>query len=336
MNFADYKDIYVFIEQRNGNILDVGYELLGEARKLVEQIHHVKYQVKGILVGDHVESLAKDVIYHGADEVIICEHPMLRHYDTESYTKVLTGIIDTYKPDSLLIGATVIGRDLAPRVAARVNTGLTADATILEVDQENENSTLLWVTRPAFGGNLYGTIICPNHRPQMATIRPGVFEVPTLYENRIGKITRYEVEFKEEDLKVKLLEVIKKATSGVDLTKAQIIVSGGRGIGNNFKVLEDFAQAVGGVVGASRAAVDEGFAKKEMQVGQTGKTVRPRLYIACGISGAVQHVAGMDKSDFIIAINKDKGAAIFNYANVGIVGDALEILPLLQQELVKQ
>ncbi|QVK19075.1 electron transfer flavoprotein subunit alpha/FixB family protein [Mycoplasmatota bacterium] len=332
MNFDEYKDIYVFVEQRDGKIWDVSYELIGEARKLVNQIHHVDYKVVAILMGNEIKDKAQELIYYGADKVIVTESYELIEYHTENFALVLEHIIKQFKPDALLIGATVMGRDLAPRVAARVNTGLTADATILEIDKEQENSTLLWVTRPAFGGNLFGTIICPNHRPQMATIRPNVFDIPKRDKSRTGEIIEFPVEV-PSDSKVKIMKVIEKVEEGIDISKADIIISDGRGVGNRFDILKEVANEIGGVVGASRAAVDEGYATKDMQVGQTGKTVKPRLYIACGISGAVQHVAGMDKSDFIIAINKDPEAAIFNCANVGIVGDALAILPLLKDEI---
>jgi electron transfer flavoprotein alpha subunit len=334
MDFSEYKDIYVFIEQRSGRIMDVSYELIGESRKLVNQINHVNYKVVAVLVGCDIRDKAEDLIHYGADQVIVIESKYLKDYSTENYTHVLTKVIEKFKPDSLLIGATVIGRDLAPRVAARVKTGLTADATLLEVDKENENSTLLWVTRPAFGGNLFGTIICPNHRPQMATVRPNVFDILDPDDSRTGEIIDYSVDVRE-DKDIKLIEVIEKIEKGMDITKSEVIISGGRGIGDNFELLEKIAKDLGAVVGASRAAVDKGFAPKDIQVGQTGKTVKPKLYIACGISGAVQHLAGMDKSDYIIAINKDPEAAIFNCANVGIVGDALEILPKLKDELMK-
>lgn len=335
MKVSYYKDIYVFAQQTNGIIHEVSFELIGEARRLVKQIKHVNFKVVSVLLGNNIKDKAEQLIHYGADKVIVCDNKILENYQTETYTKVLTKIIKEYKPDSFLIGATVLGRDLAPRIAARCKTGLTADATLLEIDKENENSTLLWITRPAFGGNLFGTIICPNHRPQMATIRPKVFEPIKLDKYRTGEIINFESELSKDDLKVTLLEIIDKIETGIDISKANIIVSGGRGIGDNFNLLQDVAKKLGGVVGASRAAVDEGFATKDMQVGQTGKTVRPKVYIACGISGAVQHVAGMDKSDFIIAINKDSQAPIFNVANVGIVGDGLEILPLLAEELEK-
>ncbi|ERJ10872.1 electron transfer flavoprotein subunit alpha/FixB family protein [Haloplasma contractile] len=333
MNFNEYKDIYVFCEQRGGVIQEVSFELLGEARKLVEQIEHVEFNVVAVLLGNDIRNQSNDLIAHGADRVIVAEHELLKNYSTEAYTKTLVNMICDYKPDSFLVGATVIGRDLAPRVAARCDTGLTADATILEVDPEQENSTLLWVTRPAFGGNLFGTIICPDHRPQMATIRPKVLEPLDRDESRVGEIIDYNIDLSETDIKTKVIDVIEKIKDAVDITKSDVIVSGGRGIGQNFHILKEVANELEGVVGASRAAVDEGYATKDMQVGQTGQTVRPKLYIACGISGAVQHIAGMEKSDFIIAINKDPQAAIFDVANVGIVGDAIEILPKLKDEL---
>lgn len=329
MDFLEYQDIYVFVEQTNGKIHDVSFELLGEARRLVEQINNKNYQVCAVLLGDDVLDKGNELIYFGADKVIISSDPLLNDYNTDIYTFVLDQIIKTYKPDCFLIGATLLGRDLAPRIAARCNTGLTADATHLAF----EDSTLL-VTRPAFGGNLFGTIVCEDHRPQMASIRPGVMEAINKDETRQGEVINFTVDLANVELRTKIIKVMEKVKTGVDITKADIILAGGRGVCKNFDLLHEVAAEIGGVVAATRAAVDEGYADKDIQVGQTGKTVRPKVYIACGISGAVQHLAGMEKSDLIIAINTDKTAPIFKIANIGIVGNAVEILPILKEELI--
>lgn len=335
MRFPEYQDLYVFCEQRGGEIQEVSFELIGEGRRLVDGVNHVKYNVVAVLLGSNIKEQAKELIAYGADRVIVCDHPLLKEYNTDVYTNVLEQVINQYKPDIFLIGATVLGRDLAPRLAARVNTGLTADATHLAIDETVTDQVLLLVTRPAFGGNLFGTIVCEDHRPQMASIRPKVFQTLERDEKRLGEIITFSVTVDETAIKLQVKEVIEKVQSGIDITKADIIISGGRGMKHHFDLLEKVAQVVGGVVAASRACVDEGVAPKEIQVGQTGKTVRPKVYIACGISGAVQHVAGMEKSDFIIAINTDPEAAIFSVANVGIVGDAVKILPLLVEEIRK-
>ncbi|MGB7594896.1 MAG: electron transfer flavoprotein subunit alpha/FixB family protein [Erysipelotrichaceae bacterium] len=328
------KDIYVFAEQRDHQIDDVVYELLSESRKLTRSIKDLDFKVVAVLLGHQIGDLAPSLFHHGADRVIVCDAPELAHYSTMPYADALSDVVTKYHPDALLIGATVVGRDLAPRIAARIDTGLTADATKIEIDPTGEHPSELWITRPAFGGNLFGTIVCPNHRPQMATIRPKVLDADFYDEKNSGEIIEHPVKFKDKD-KVTFIERILKEEHGVNIAKAHIIFSGGRGMMGHFDLLEKCAKQVGGVVAASRGAVDQGAAPKEVQVGQTGKTVRPTLYIACGISGAVQHTAGMDKSEYIIAINKDPQAAIFSIANLGIVGDAVEILPYLAQEIQK-
>ncbi|WP_422485440.1 electron transfer flavoprotein subunit alpha/FixB family protein [Gudongella sp. DL1XJH-153] len=333
MNIAEYKDIYVFCEERENKIHDSSLELLGEAVRLVNDRPSLNYKVVGVVIGNHSDELAEIAGYYGADKIIFLHNEKLKHYSTEIYTELFMDIIRNDKPDIILIPATVLGRDLAPRIAARCDTGLTADATKLDFDPENEESPLLYVTRPAFGGNLFGTIINETKRPQMTTIRPGVMEPIHKDTSRKFEMDKREVDIDKIEDKVKLIEVLKKDNMAVDITKADIILSGGRGVGDNFHVLEECAKMIGAEVGASRGAVDKGFIGKDHQVGQTGKTVRPKVYIACGISGAVQHLAGMEKSDFIIAINKDPGAAIFSVANIGLVGDALEILPLLTEEI---
>lgn len=333
--FEGYKDIYVFVEQKDGNIAEVGYELISEARKLVAQIPHMGFQVAGVLLGHNIKDKAQDVIAHGADKVIVCDDELLAKYSTQFYADALTQIINEFKPDSFLTGATVLGRDLAPRVAARLNAGLTADATKIEMDPEKKDEALMLVTRPTFGGNLFGTIICPDTRPQMATIRPKVFDMDPVDNSRTGEVIEYKVEFKDKEAKVIVKEVIAKVVEGVDITKANILVGAGRGVEDCLDKVEAVAEELGGAMCVSRAVVDDGFADKAIQVGQTGKTVRPSLYIACGISGACQHVAGMEKSDMIIAINRDPQAEIFSIANIGIIGDAKEILPLLKDEIIK-
>jgi electron transfer flavoprotein alpha subunit len=251
---------------------------------------------------------------------------------TEPYTKVLSEVISANKPEIVLIGATAIGRDLAPRVSARIYTGLTADCTSLDIDEENKN---LLMTRPAFGGNIMATIVCPDHRPQMSTVRPGVMTICEKDESRIGDIKEFKVKLSEKDVNVEILEVVKEEKERINIEEADVLVSGGRGIGqpDNFKMLKELADLLKGQVSASRAVVDAGWIDRDHQVGQTGKTVRPGLYIACGISGAIQHLAGMEESEFIVAINKDPGAPIFEVADVGIVGDVNKVVPLLIEEL---
>ncbi|MDF9867522.1 electron transfer flavoprotein alpha subunit [Bacilli bacterium PM5-3] len=329
------RDYFVFIEQRDGKIMDVAYELIGEATRLVKRTDG--YKVVGLLLGHNVDNLAKEAIAYGCDKVIVVDDELLKVYVPEAYTKAVAGIIQEYKPDGMFIGATSLGRDLGPRVAARCKTGLTADATVIEVDPEDEGTKLLWVTRPAFGGNLFGTIICPDHRPQMATIRPGVLVKNEKDESRQGEIVKFDAKLDKNDINVDILDIVKKVAEGVDITKAEIVISGGRGVGGpeGFELLEKVAKSIDGVVAGSRASVDAGWIEKAKQVGQTGKTIRPLVYIACGISGAVQHTAGMDKADFIIAINKDKYAPIFDVAHVGIVGDLFEVLPELEKQFLE-
>lgn len=334
--FEGYKDIYVFVEQKNGEVANVGYELISEARKLVASIPQMNFQVVGVLLGHNIKDKANDVIAHGADKVIVVDDALLEGYSTQFYADALTQVINSFKPDSFLTGATVLGRDLAPRVAARLNAGLTADATKIEIDQEKakDGEALLLVTRPTFGGNLFGTIVCPDTRPQMATIRPNVFSMDAVDASRTGEVVEFTPEWTDTDPKVIVKEVIAKVVEGVDITKADILVGAGRGAEDCLDMVQAVAEELGGELCASRAVVDDGFADKAIQVGQTGKTVRPSLYIACGISGACQHVAGMEKSDMIIAINRDPQAEIFSIANMGFIGDVKEILPLLKDEII--
>lgn len=331
--FEGYKDIYVFVEQKNGEIANVGFELISEARKLVASIPHMNFDVVGVLLGSDIKGKAQDVIAHGADKVIVVDHPLLKDYSTQFYSDALTEVITNFKPDSLLTGATVLGRDLAPRVAARLNAGLTADATKIEMDPEKNDEALLLVTRPTFGGNLFGTIICPDTRPQMATIRPNVFSMDAPDANRTGEVIEFAPTFNDTDAKVVVKEVIEKVVEGIDITKCDILVGAGRGAEGCLDLVQAVADELGGAMCCSRAVVDDGFADKAIQVGQTGKTVRPSLYIACGISGACQHVAGMDKADMIIAINRDPQAEIFSVSNMGFVGNVEEVLPLLKEEI---
>jgi electron transfer flavoprotein alpha subunit len=331
MDKTEYKGVWVFIEQSHGEIKGVAHELLGEGRKLADELGE---ELAGVLIGNGVEAQAKDVFASGADKVYLVEGPEYDHYNTEAYTVAFVDLIQKYKPSAILVGATNDGRDLGPRVAARVRTGLCADCTNLSIDAETK--LVLW-TRPAFGGNIMADILCPEHRPQMGTVRPKVFKKPTPDFSRTGEIVKVASKVKESDLKVKLLEILAVCASNCKLEEADIIVSGGRGLGKpeNFAAVEALAEAMGGAVGASRAAVDAGWKPALHQVGQTGKTVGPKIYIACGISGAIQHLAGMSSSDTIIAINKDADAPIFKVADYGIVGDVMEVLPLLTAEFAK-
>jgi len=319
------KDIYVFIEQRDGKIQNVSYELLGEASSLAEDL---RQRVVGVLLGSGIEDKAKKLIMYGADEVIFVDNPILQEYMTEPYAKALTQIIRENDPEILLIGATSIGRDLGPRISARIKTGLTADCTSLYIDPETKG---LHMTRPAFGGNLMAVIQCKNHRPQMATVRPGVMQILEKDESRKGIIRKVKVDFSDIGNDVEILEVIKKKKKTTDITKAKYIISGGRGVGTreNFEMLKELASTLGGEVAGSRAAVEADWVAEDRQVGQTGKTVKPDLYIACGISGAIQHVAGMENSGLIIAINKNDTAPIFDISDLGVVGDFKTILPQL-------
>ena len=319
------KDIYVVVEQVDGVVQKVGIELIGIASKLAADLGQ---EVVAVLLGKEVKGLAENLIHHGANKVICVEDPILEHYATEPYTKALNSIVEAKKPEIVLYGATSIGRDLAPRVSARVHTGLTADCTKLEIDPETK---LLLMTRPAFGGNIMATIVCKEFRPQMATVRPGVMQALPTDTSRTGEVELFKVEFTDADMNIKIREVIKEKHAKVDITEAKVLVSGGRGIGNAeyFDVLKELADELGGLVTSSRANVDAGWIGRERQVGQTGKTVRPDLYMACGISGAIQHLAGMEDSEFIVAINKDAQAPIFDVADLGVVGDLHKIMPIL-------
>ena len=369
------KNVFVFCEQRDGQIQKVALELVGEARKLADALGQ---EVVGVLAGSNVESKAQDLIAHGADKVIVADYPILAEYSTKPYTQVMDKVIKEFSPEIVLFGASSIGRDLAPSVSATVHTGLTADCTSLAIgdveksaNNEAEKDALvakanelgqdisvevtnrislpnggevvqskviyhkqLRMTRPAFGGNIIATIACLQHRPQMATVRPGVMQALPADASRKGEIIKLDVALSNN---VEVLETVKATKKSVDITEAKILVSAGRGIGSAEKLsmVEDLAKVLGGVVSGSRAVVDAGWLEKDRQVGQTGKTVRPDLYVACGISGAIQHAAGMEGSEYIVAINKEETAPIFDIADLGIVGDVNAILPKLTDAIAK-
>ena len=329
MNLQDYKGIFVFAQQVDCKISGVSFELIGKAKELAAELGT---NVTAVILGDGVTALADSLAVYGADKVVVVDHPSLKEYTTEPYTHAMYSVIESYKPEVVLYGATAIGRDLAPRVSARVKTGLTADCTKLEVDAETKN---LRMTRPAFGGNIMATIVCPDHRPQMATVRPGVMQRANKIAGAKADLDVVELTFEKNNKYVEVMEVVKTVVDKMDIMDAKILVSGGRGVGSkeNFKLLEDFAKVIGGEVSSSRASVDAGWTEKDQQVGQTGKTVRPNLYFAIGISGAIQHLAGMEESDVIIAINKDETAPIFDVADYGLVGDFKAILPILTEQM---
>jgi len=328
MDKTAYKNVYVFVEQREGVIQSVALELLGKAYDLAQILNE---KVVALIAGNDIGSTAQTLIEYGADEVFVMDAPELKDYLTEPYTQALSQVIAHSKPNIVLFGATTIGRDLAPRLSARLNTGLTADCTRLEISDDGE----LMMTRPAFGGNLMATILCSNHRPQMSTVRPGVMQKRKCETGRKGSITPFTVQFDTSKFKVQLIEDVKEDKGKVDITEAKILVSGGRGVGNKegFDKLAHLAKVLNAQLSASRAVVDAGIIDHDRQVGQTGKTVRPDLYFAFGISGAIQHLAGMEESEFIVAVNKDKYAPIFNVCDLGIVGDVSKIVPLLTERL---
>ena len=354
-DFNEYKGVWVFCEQRQGALMSTDFELVSEARKLADELG---CEVTGLLLGDNVEGIAKELGGYGADKVMVCDSPLLKDYTTDAYAKVVCDMVNEYKPEVLLIGATNIGRDLGPRCAARLHTGLTADATHLDIDTAKyveflkESSTIdlskqkfdyedrnLKMTRPAFGGHLMATIICPRFRPQMSTVRPGVMQTQPFDEAGAAKVVVEKVTpaLTAEDIHVEVLDIKKSAEKLVDLIGADVVVAVGRGISadpdKGIKLAEELAGVLGGVVGASRAVTDEGWLSADHQVGQTGKTVHPRIYVALGISGAIQHVAGMQDSETIIAINKNENAPIFDVATYGIVGDLYKVVPELIKEI---
>lgn len=328
INLVDWKGVWVITEQRFGKTLNVSLELMGEGRKLSNKLNT---ELTAVVVGSNLDSEVEILSYYGADNVIYIEHDLLNDYNTDAYTKVISELILERKPEAVLVGATTIGRDLAPRVAGRVGTGLTADCTKLDI---HEDDNKLLQTRPAFGGNLMATIICPNNRPQMSTVRPGVME-KAVHIDKASKVEKLVPTLGEKDIIARILEIVRKDKDKVSLGDAEIIVAGGRGMGSaeGFALLEELAQKLGGVVGASRAATDAGWIEHSRQIGQTGFTVRPKLYIACGISGAIQHTTGMADSECIISINKDETAPIHGIAHYSIVGDVFRIVPALLQAL---
>ena len=332
MNIQDYKGVYVFIQQVDNKVAGVSHELLGKAKELAAKM---ETEVTAVLLGSNVSGLCKDLAAYGADKIVMVDNRDLELYSTKPYAYAVCKVIEKYKPAVVLYGATAIGRDLAPRVAARVRTGLTADCTKLDVADDGTKN--LRMTRPAFGGNIMATIICPEYRPQMATVRPGVMQKIKPIEGASVPVDNYAVEIPASEKDVQILDVVKKESHKMDIQDAKILVSGGRGMGcpENFKMLQECADALGGTVSSSRACVDAGWVEKDIQVGQTGKTVRPNLYLACGISGAIQHLAGMEESDVIIAVNKDETAPIFEVADYGVVGDATKIIPLFTEEVKK-
>jgi len=342
-NMEQYKGVYIFAQQVDNEISPIAFELLGKARELAADL---KTEVTAILLGYHVKGLADELAAYGADNVVVVDSPVLETYRTEPYTQALTAVINEYKPEIMLVGATAIGRDLGPRVSARVGTGLTADCTVLEIgdfplnplpNREQKHNQLL-MTRPAFGGNTIATIACPDNRPQMATVRPGVMQKIDKIDGAKANVIEFAPALEENNCYVEILDIVKEVKNTVDIQEAKILVAGGRGVGSkeNFKILDDLAAAIGGVVACSRAAVDNGWMDKDLQVGQTGKTVRPNVYFAIGISGAIQHTSGMEESDIIIAINKDASAPIFDVADYGVVGDLNKIVPMLTEALKAQ
>ena len=340
MNLEEYKGVYVFAQQVDNEVSSIALELIGKGKDLAKDLNTT---VTAVLVGSNVMGLTEILGEYGADRVIVVDDPELKEYRTEPYTHALASVIEKYKPDVFLIGATAIGRDLGPRVCARIHTGLTADCTQLDIGdfplvptpgKEQKHNQLL-MTRPAFGGNTIATIACPEFRPQMATVRPGVMQKLPREAGRKAEIEEFNPGFVPNEKYVEIMEVVKAVSNVADIMDAKILVSGGRGVGSpeNFKILDELAEAIGGTVSCSRAVVDAGWKPKDLQVGQTGKTVRPQIYFAIGISGAIQHVAGMEESDIIIAINKDESAPIFDVADYGVVGDLNKIVPVLTQKI---
>ena len=340
MGLEEYKGVFVFAQQVD-NVLDgVAFELLGKGKELAKDLNT---EVTAVLIGSGVKELADQLAEYGADRVIVVDDPQLKDYRTEPYAHALASVINEYKPEIMLVGATAIGRDLGPTVSARVKTGLTADCTMLEIGdfplnaapgQEQQHNQLL-MTRPAFGGNTIATIACPYNRPQMATVRPGVMQKIAPIAGAKANVVEYNPGFTPNDRYVEILNIVKAVKNTANIMDAKILVSGGRGVGSkeNFKLLEDLAEVLGGTVSCSRAVVENGWLPVDLQVGQTGKTVRPQIYFAIGISGAIQHVAGMEDSDLIVAINKDEDAPIFDVADYGLVGELNKIVPALTTAL---
>ena len=342
MGLEEYKGVFIYAQQVDNEISPIAFELIGKGKELAKDLNT---EVTAVLLGSNVKGLADQLAVYGADKVIVVDNPVLETYRTEPYAQALTAVINEYKPEIMLVGATAIGRDLGPTVSARVQTGLTADCTMLEIgdfplvavpgkeDEQKHNQLLM--TRPAFGGNTIATIACPDNRPQMATVRPGVMQKIAPIEGAKANVVEFNPEVKENNKYVEIEEVVKAVGNVENIMDAKILVSGGRGVGSaeNFGMLKELADVLGGMVSCSRAAVENGWLAQDYQVGQTGKTVRPNVYFAIGISGAIQHVAGMEESDIIIAINKDADAPIFDVADYGIVGDLNKIVPALTAQL---
>ena len=341
MGLEEYKGVYIYAQQVDNKLSDIAFELVGKAKELAADLNT---EVTAVLLGSNVKALATELGEYGADKVIVVDNPALETYRTEPYAQALVSVINEYKPEIMLVGATAIGRDLGPTVSARVKTGLTADCTKLEIGdfpinampgQEQKHNQLL-MTRPAFGGNTIATIACPDNRPQMATVRPGVMQKLPKEAGRAAEVIEYNPALEENNRYVEIMDIVKAVGNVENIMDAKVLVSGGRGVGSaeNFEMLRDLASCFkGGMVSCSRAAVENGWLAQDYQVGQTGKTVRPQIYFAIGISGAIQHVAGMEESDLIIAINKDADAPIFDVADYGIVGDLNKIVPALTEAI---
>lgn len=329
MNKDEWKNLWVYIETEENIAKPVGYELLAPARELANKMEQ---KLVAVVIGGNVENIANEAIAYGADEVLLVEGDEYYNYSTDAYGYALETLVHKYKPSTILLGATHNGRDLGPRVACNLNTGLSADCTIMDYDKENSN--VIW-TRPTYGGDLMAAILCSGHRPQMGTVRQGIFKKAKKNRDRTGVIIREDIHIAKEDIRLKLIERVKEVAERVELEEAEIVVAAGRGIGSpeGYKIIEDFAKELNGVPAASRAIVDAGWVPYAYQVGQTGKIVSPKLYIACGISGAMQHTMGMSGSDCIVAINKDPDAPIFDVADYGIVGDLFEVIPELIEVL---
>ena len=340
MNLEAYKGVYVYAQQVDNELSSIAFELIGKGKELAKDLDT---DVTAVLLGYNVKELADQLAEYGADRVIVVDDKELETYRTEPYAHALASVINEYKPEIMLVGATAIGRDLGPTVSARVKTGLTADCTSLEIGdfpinpipgKEQKHNQLL-MTRPAFGGNTIATIACPDNRPQMATVRPGVMQKLEPVKGAKAEVIEYNPGFVANNKYVEILNIVKQAKTTENIMEANILVSGGRGVGceENFEMLQELADVLGGTVSCSRAVVENGWKPVDIQVGQTGKTVRPNIYFAIGISGAIQHVAGMEESDIIIAINKDEDAPIFDVADYGIVGDLTKIVPALTARL---
>ena len=340
MGLEEFKGVFIFAQQVDGVLDGVAFELLGKGKDLAKDLNT---DVTAVLVGSGIKGLADQLAEYGADKVIVVDDPELKEYRTEPYAHALASVINKYKPEIVLVGATAIGRDLGPTVSARVKTGLTADCTVLEIGdfplnvsegQEQSHNQLL-MTRPAFGGNTIATIACPYNRPQMATVRPGVMQKIAPIAGAHANVEEFNPGFTPDNRYVEILNIVKAVKNTANIMDAKILVSGGRGVGSkeNFKLLDDLAEVLGATVSCSRAVVENGWQPVDLQVGQTGKTVRPQIYFAIGISGAIQHVAGMEDSDLIVAINKDEDAPIFDVADYGLVGDLNKIVPALTAAL---